>query len=212
MVTEQEHFGFEVDHALHARDEREREAEPVAAHRHEVREVAEQGREHVADERDAFVREPDDERVDGLAAGHRQQLEAPAAELECVRVLEQHVGHDDLRPRRDLGVVAAHEAGLAHDRREEGERATDAEAVDALVVGLARGVVGLRDELRAVATEPVDAADVIGVALREDDVAGRRVAHRVEVPLVRLGLEPHAGVDDDPALVGDDEIRVRHPG
>ncbi len=45
-------FGFEVDDPLHGLDERERAAHAVAAHRHQVREVAEQCGEHVADERD----------------------------------------------------------------------------------------------------------------------------------------------------------------
>ena len=52
--------------------------------------------------------------------------------------------------------------------------------------------------------ERVDAADVVGVALRQDDVAGRRGGDRVEVALVRARLEPHAGVHDDAAVVGGD--------
>ena len=52
--------------------------------------------------------------------------------------------------------------------------------------------------------ERVDAADVVGVALREDDVARRRGRDRVVVALVRAGLEPHAGVHDDAPVVGGD--------
>ena len=85
-------------------------------------------------------------------------------------------GVGGLGERRDLGVVAAREAGLAHHVGEERQRAPDAQAVDAHVVGLARGDVRLRDQLRAVFAERVDAADVVGVALRQHDVAGRRGA------------------------------------
>ncbi len=84
--------------------------------------------------------------------------------------------------------------------------------MDALIVGLTRRVRGLRDEQRAVLPEEPHATHVIGVALRQHDVTRRRGAHRVEVALVHLRLEPHAGVDDDPSRVRHDEVRVRHAG
>ena len=64
----------------------------------------------------------------------------------------------------------------------------------------------------SVLAEAVDAADVIGVALREHDVARRRGGDRVVVALVRLRLEPHAGVHDDATVVGRDQVAARHSG
>ena len=117
--------------------------------------------------------------------------------VERVPVVEGDVGLGRFGERRDRRVVAARVARLAHDIGEERQRSPDAQAVDAHVVGLARGDVLLRDELRAALAERVDAADVIGVALGQHDVARRRGADRVVVALVDLALEPHAGVDDD---------------
>ncbi len=120
--------------------------------------------------------------------------------VDGVRVGERDVGVRGLRVRRDRRVVTARESRLTHDVGEEGQRAPDAQPVDALVVGLADGDVLLGDELGAVLAERVDPADVVGVALREDDVASRRGRHRVVVAPVRARLEPHAGVDHDPAV------------
>ena len=212
VMSEEEELRLEVDDPLDRRDERGRAAHAVTAHRHEVREVAEQCREHVADEGDAIVVEPDDERVDGLAAGNGDQVQSTPAAGERVRVVERDVGDSRLGEWRDLRIVAACVARLAHDVGEEGERAADAVPVDPLVVGLAHGDVRLRDELGPRPAERVDAADVIGVALREDDEPRRRGRDRVVVALVRPGFEPHPGVDDDPSVVGGDEVGRRHPG
>ena len=54
--------------------------------------------------------------------------------------------------------------------------------MDALVVGLARRVVRLRDEQRSRLAEGVDAADVVDVALGQQDVADRPVVDRVVQP------------------------------
>ena len=116
----------------------ERVAHAVAAHRHEIREVPEERGEDVADERDAVVGQPEHQRVDRLAAGHADALEAPTAALERVGVGERDVGNGGLGERRELDVVAAREAGLTHHVGEERQRAPDAQTVDANVVGLAR--------------------------------------------------------------------------
>ena len=54
-----------------------------------------------------------------------------------------------------------------------------AEAVDPLVVRLAGAVVRLRDDLGSRLAEEVDAANVIDVRLRQEDVADRPAIHGV---------------------------------
>ena len=49
---------------------------------------------------------------------------------------------------------------------------------------------------------PFEAADVVDVTLREDNVAHRRGVNSVEVRPVHRSLEAHPGVDDHPALAG----------
>ena len=79
VVAEQQHLGLEVDDALHRLDERERAAHAVAAHRHEVREVAEQRGEHVADERDASSGSHTTSESIVSPPGTLMQLDPPAA-------------------------------------------------------------------------------------------------------------------------------------
>ena len=204
-MAEEQHLRFEVDHRLHGVGERERVAHAIAAHRHQVREVAEQRREHVADERDAVVGQPHDERVDRLAAGHADALEPPAAARRTRSVSSKTMsgsagfasgGSSTSSPRAKPGWPIT-SAKKGSERRMRRPWMRTSSAWHAVMFACAMSCVsGL--------AEAVDAADVIGVTLREHDVARRRGADRVVVALVRAGLEPHAGVHDDATVVGGD--------
>ena len=87
-----------------------------------------------------------------------------------------------------------------------------AEGLEALVVVAPPGEVGLGDDVGALVAEAVDPAHVVEVALGEDDGPGGSVVDGVEGPPVERSLEAHAGVDDDPTVVGLEEVTVRQPG
>jgi hypothetical protein len=212
VVPDEQQLGLEGEHAIERLDEAERVPVAVAPDRDEVREVAEQGAEEVAREADAVLRQPDHHGVGGLAARRRDQLEAEAAELEGAAILEAEGGQGP-RLRRNLGAeVLPDVAQGLRDHRGEGEGAArGAEALDAGVVRLLGGIVRVRDDLRPLLPEQVDAAHVIDVALGQQDVADGPCVDGVEVSLVHRRLEAHAGVDDDAALGSDHQEGVGQP-
>ena len=159
-VPGKQQIGLERRDPLHRVDERERETVAIAAQSDQIRKVSEEGAEHIADEGDPGTGEPDAHGVDGLAARRRDQFEADTAEIEGVPV--------DEGPRRGGSSLYVQVLLRAVDRtRKEGCRVRDTERVDARVVGLAEGIVRLRDDLGARLAKQVDPADVIDVRLGE---------------------------------------------
>jgi hypothetical protein len=92
----------------------------------------------------------------------------------------------------------------------EGEGgARPAKGREAAIVGLVLGVADMRDDLGSRAAQMIDAADVVDVALGQDDVA-RGIRIELGVVLLVIGrLEEHARVDDDAALGRRDQKAVR---
>ena len=117
------------------------------------------------------------------------------------------VHEGEVRKRRILhdrvGVLARDLERPVDDAREPGVALRLPTLGDARVVGLTERVVGLRDEERARLAKEPHTAQVVHVALGDDDVGGRPGADGVEEPLVRVGLEAQARVDDHAAGLGD---------
>jgi hypothetical protein len=157
-----------------------------------------------------LVREPNAHRVRRLTAGNRKQLKPPPAQLESVRVVEKDRRHR-LRLDERFGVAAHGSHGRSNHVREEHEAAPAPEGFDALVIALAGTIGSVRNHLRALLLETVDASDVIDVPLGKNDVAQRASINGIEQPLVMRRLESHAGVDDDVPLRRDNQVRVRRP-
>ena len=107
--------------------------------------------------------------------GHREELERPAAdrELEPVgeggRGLRPGLGGTAPTPRDSACAMAARIASHPGEGGVAGP-----EPLEPLVVVAPDREVGLRDDVGAVVAEAVDAADVVGVALGEDERAGGR--------------------------------------
>ena len=171
----------------------------VAPQRVEVREVGEQRPEEVADEGDAVLR----------AARRRRQSTVSPPGVEISSTLEVADGQRERGRRR--GCRASAGPGPSARRGSRSSQAADdlgpswpnqitavreAEALDAQVVGLAGRVVRPGRRTGARLAEQPDAADVVDVGLRGDDVRRRARADGVEHALVVRGLEAHAGVDD----------------
>ena len=57
-----------------------------------------------------------------------------------------------------------------------------------------------------------DAADMVDVSLREDDIRRRPGADRIEQALVRQRFEAHAGVDDEAPSRGHEQVGIRQAG
>ena len=70
-------------------------------------------------------------------------------------------------------------------------------------------VVGVHDHFGVGVAQRVDAAPVIGVALGDDDRAGR-AGESSKACLAQRAFEDQAGVDDDPSVVGGEGVGVRH--
>ena len=81
--------------------------------------MREQRAERVAAEQDAVLRQPHERRIDRLAAGRREHLEAHAAELESVLVFERDVGPRD-RLRAAEPAVGRRRAARRQRREELG--------------------------------------------------------------------------------------------
>ena len=78
-----------------------------------------------------------------------------------------------------------------------------------VVVALPRRPIRLGDNLTVGVGDRADAADMVDVALREDDVADGRRVDGVVVGAVHRSLEAHPRVQHDPAFVGRQHVRVR---
>jgi hypothetical protein len=72
-------------------------------------------------------------------------------------------------------------------------------------------IVRVRDEPRSLLAKQVDAADVVDMALCQQDVTHWAVIHRIEVALVNWGFEAHPGVDHRTPFWRGDQIRVGKP-
>jgi hypothetical protein len=71
---------------------------------------------------------------------------------------------------------------------------------------------GLRDHVGTLLAEHVDPAHVVVVALGEHDRPERPAADRLVGPPMHRTLEPHARVDEDPAVVRREQVRVGESG
>ena len=73
------------------------------------------------------------------------------------------------------------------------------------------GIAGLRDDFGRFVAEIVGAADVVDVALRQDDIPGIRLGDRaLGIAMVR-SFKKHPGIDDDIPLIRRDQEAVRQP-
>ena len=167
--------------------------------------MGEQRAEEIADERDAVLGQPHDAAVDRLADGS-EQLDAEPVDVEVEAFVERDVGRRHRLSHRYARVLFGDADGVGDQHVEPDRRRAHAQALDAFVVGLADGVVGLGDVGRAGLAEQVDAADVIDVSLGRDDVVRGPRADGVEDALVVRRLVAHAGVDDHPAAVGEHAV------
>ena len=138
---------------LEIADERERgevcvgEAVLVTPDRVEIREVGEERAKQVAREEGVLMCKPDHAAVDRLAPRGREQYEASAANFELEAILEGQVG-DRRVLHHGLGMLLRNPERLV-DHVGEPDIALRLTAFgNALVVGLARGILGLRHEER----------------------------------------------------------------
>ena len=202
-MARHEQFDVQLADAVGRRDEAERRADLVAADRVEVRQVAEYGAEQVSGEHRPLVGEPDDQGVGGLPARRREQLEAPAAELERVVVLEQEVRHW-------VGRLLGHVAPLAEHAAPQHVGSPSVELGESVPVAAHLGVVRLRDDLGVGSRERARAADVVAVALGEDHDLPGGVVNLREALGDGGPLEGQAGVDQDVSVGRDQEVSVGH--
>ena len=144
VATGDQHLGAQLAHHPVGRELGLDEAVLVAADRVEVREVREQRAEQVADERDPVLGQPHDAAVDRLA--HRgEQLDAQPVDGEAEAVVEDDVGRRHRLRHRHAGVLLVDALRVGAEHVEPDAGGAHAQALDALVVGLARRVVRLGD-------------------------------------------------------------------
>ena len=145
----------------------------------------------------------------------QQSVVSPTAASSSMRrpstVRAEPVVEEDVGRRLGLGhrharVLLVDALGVGAQHVEPDPGGAHAQTLDALVVGLAGRVVGLRDVGGAGLLEQVDATDVVDVGLGRDDVVRRPRADGVEDPLVVRRLVAHAGVDDHPPAVGEEQV------
>ena len=208
-VSGEQHLGLQGADALDGVDHGQCIPIAVAADGDQVRDVAEDRSERVAAQADLLVGQPDHHRVGGFAARGGDQLEAPVADGQRQPVVDDDVGGRGALGRQLLAEALLDRGDTAGELAGEGEgAAVGAVGQQALVVVAPVLPIGLRHNLGIRVAQRVQAADVVVVALGDQDVAHRRGVDGVEVGPVHRAFEAHAGVDDDAAVRRGQQVGV----
>ena len=211
-MTGEQRLGAQRAHPIDRLHHRQRIPIAVAAHGHQIRDMPEQASEHVAAQADTLVRQPHDKAVERLAAGCGIQLQAAATQLDDTAVFDDdRRGRDTLRGQRTESLRRTPDR-VHHlvDPREGG--VLRPECRQQVIVALPRRPIRLGDNLTVRVGDRADAADMVDVALREDDVTDGRSIDGVVVGAVHRSFEAHPRVQHDPAFVGRQHVRVRQAG
>ena len=134
------------------------------------------------------------------------QLDPQTVDVDSESFVEGDVGNRLGLTHRHAGVLLGDATGVDAQHVEPDAGGPHSQVADAGVVGLASLVVGLGQVGGFRLLEQIDAANVVHVALRRHDVVRGPGPDSVEDPLVVRRLESHAGVDDHPPAVGEEQV------